>query len=229
MIPLYDTIPARRFPFVTIAIIVANAAVWLFYQVPDLEGSVYQLGFIPCEVEDTCPNQGLVWPANVFTAMFAHGGWAHILGNLLFLWIFGNNVEDALGRVRFLVFYLLAGIAATALQAAVTLGAGTDTQATIPNIGASGAIAGVLGAYLMLYPFANVVTLVLIVLIRLPAMFFLVSWFLFQLWYGGFSLLEPQADGGVAFFAHIGGFVFGFLAVRPALPRRPAALGPPWQ
>ena len=110
----------------------------------------------------------------------------------------------------------------------MTLAAGTETQATIPNIGASGAIAGVLGAYLMLYPFASVVTLVFVFLLRLPAMFFLVSWFLFQLWYGGFSLLEPQAGGGVAFFAHIGGFVFGFLAIRPALPRRPAALGPPW-
>jgi membrane associated rhomboid family serine protease len=228
VIPLYDNVPARRFPLVTIAIIAANAAVWLFYQVPDLEGSVFQLGFIPCEVEAECPNQGLVWPANVFTSMFAHGGWAHILGNLLFLWIFGNNVEDALGRVRFLVFYLLAGVAATALQYGVTVGFGTDVDETIPNIGASGAIAGVLGAYLLLHPMARVVTLVFVFILELPAMFFLVAWFLFQLWYGGFSLLEPQEGGGVAFFAHIGGFVFGALVIRPALPRRPPALGSPW-
>jgi membrane associated rhomboid family serine protease len=228
VIPLYDNVPARRFPLVTIAIIAANAAVWLFYQVPDLEGSVLQLGFIPCEVERECPNQGLAWPLNVFTSMFAHGGWAHILGNLLFLWIFGNNVEDALGRVRFLVFYLVAGIAATALQAGITLGLGSELDASIPNIGASGAIAGVLGAYLVLHPLARVVTLVFVFLLELPAMFFLLAWFLFQIWYGGFSLLEPQAGGGVAFFAHIGGFVFGVLAIRPALPRRPPALGSPW-
>jgi membrane associated rhomboid family serine protease len=228
VIPLFDNVPARRFPFVTIAIILANAAVWLFYQVPDLEGSVYQLGFIPCEVEAECANRGLVWPLNVFTSMFAHASWAHIIGNLLFLWIFGNNVEDALGRVRFLVFYLAAGVAAVALQSGITLGVGAEADATIPNIGASGAIAGVLGAYLMLHPLAKVVTLVFIFLLELPAMFFLVTWFLFQLWYGGFSLLEPESGGGVAFFAHIGGFVFGFLAIRPALPRRPAALGSPW-
>jgi len=228
VIPLYDRVPSRRFPLVTVALIAANAAVWLLYQVPDLVGSVYQLGFIPCEVEGDCANQGLAWPLNVFTSMFSHGSWAHILGNLLFLWIFGNNVEDALGRVRFLVFYLAAGVAATALQAVVTLGWGTEADAAIPNIGASGAIAGVLGAYLVLHPRARVVTLVFVFILELPAMFFLVTWFLFQLWLGGFSLLEPQEGGGVAFFAHIGGFVFGFLAIRPALPRRPATLGPRW-
>ena len=110
----------------------------------------------------------------------------------------------------------------------MTLGWGTEADAAIPNIGASGAIAGVLGAYLLLYPRASVVTLVFVFVVELPALFFLGTWFLFQLWLGGFSLLEPQAGGGVAFFAHIGGFVFGFLAIRPALPRRPAALGPRW-
>jgi membrane associated rhomboid family serine protease len=228
VIPLYDRVPSRRFPFVTVALIAANAAVWLLYQVPDLEESVYQLGFIPCEVDGDCANQGLPWPVNVFTSMFSHGSWAHIIGNLLFLWIFGNNVEDALGRVRFLLFYLAAGVAAEVAQGAVTLGWGSEIEATIPNIGASGAIAGVLGAYLMLYPRASVVTLLFFFIVEIPAMFFLVTWFLFQLWLGGFSLLEPESGGGVAFFAHIGGFVFGFLAIRPALPRRPAALGTPW-
>ena len=221
MIPLYDNVPARRFPLVTIAIIAANAAVWLFYQVPDLEGSVFELGFIPCEVEGECSNQGLVWPLNVFTSMFAHGDWMHIIGNMLFLWIFGNNVEDALGRVRFLGFYFAAGIAATVAQTVVTLWYGTAEDATIPNVGASGAIAGILGAYLVLHPLARVHTLVFIFFVEIPAMFFLVTWFLFQLWLGGFSLVEPQSGGGIAFFAHIGGFVFGALAVRPLLPRRP--------
>jgi membrane associated rhomboid family serine protease len=228
VIPLYDNVPARRFPLMTIALIAANAAVWLFYQVPALESSVYELGFIPCEVEDSCPDQGLPWPVNVFTSMFSHGSWAHIIGNLLFLWIFGNNVEDALGRLRFLVFYVFAGIAAVALQAAATFYFGTENDTLIPNIGASGAIAGVLGAYLMLHPLAQIVTLVFVFPIALPAMFFLGTWFLFQLWLGGFSLVQPQEGGGVAFFAHIGGFVFGFLAIRPALPRRPAPLGPRW-
>jgi membrane associated rhomboid family serine protease len=228
VIPLYDSVPTRRFPFVTVALIAANAAVWLLYQVPDLERSVLDLGFIPCEVENTCADVGLAWPVNVFTSMFTHGGWAHILGNMLFLWIFGNNVEDALGRVRFLVFYLLAGVAAVALQGSITLWFGSASDSAIPNVGASGAIAGVLGAYLMLYPLARVVTLVFVLLFKVPALVFLGSWFLFQLWLGGFSLVEPQAGGGVAFFAHIGGFVFGFLAIRPALPRRPAPVARPW-
>ena len=221
MLPLYDNIPTRKFPIVTVALIAANAAVWLLYQVPDLEDSVYRLGFIPCEADGSCDGVGYSWPVNVFTSMFAHGSWAHIIGNMLFLWIFGNNVEDALGRIRFLGFYLAAGVAATALQTLATLWFGTPEQATIPSVGASGAIAGVLGAYLLLYPLARVVTLVFVLLVEIPAMLFLVIWFFFQLWLGGFSLVEPQSGGGVAFFAHIGGFVFGLLAIKPLVPRRP--------
>jgi membrane associated rhomboid family serine protease len=221
VLPLYDSVPTRRFPLVTVGLIVANGAVWLLYQVPQLEESVYELGFIPCEVDRACADIGLAWPVNVFTSMFTHGGWAHILGNLLFLWIFGNNVEDALGRVRFLVFYILSGIAALVLQGSVTLAAGSEVDAAIPNVGASGAIAGVLGAYLILYPLARIVTLVFFFLFEIPAMLFLGTWFLFQLWLGGFSLVEPQSGGGVAFFAHAGGFVFGLVAIRLALPRRP--------
>jgi membrane associated rhomboid family serine protease len=157
-----------------------------------------------------------------------HGDWLHIIGNMLFLWIFGNNVEDAMGHVRFLVFYLLAGFAATALQTYVTLDFGTDFEATIPNLGASGAVSGVLGAYLILLPRASVLILIFIGLIfirEVPAAFFLGFWFLFQLWFGGFSLVEPQSGAGVAFFAHIGGFAFGLLAVfvfRKRTPLQPA-------
>jgi membrane associated rhomboid family serine protease len=227
VLPLHDDIPTRRFPAVTVALIAANLAVWLLYQVPNLERSVFDLGFIPCEVDGDCANVGFAWPANVFTSMFAHGSWAHILGNMLFLWIFGNNVEDALGPVRFLAFYVLAGVAALGSQAIVTLGFGSRVDAEIPTVGASGAIAGVLGAYFVLFPYARVLTLVFVFPIRIPAMFFLVWWFVFQLWYGGFSLVEPQAEGGVAFFAHIGGFVFGVLAVRIfAVNRRPRVAGP---
>jgi membrane associated rhomboid family serine protease len=221
VIPLYDNVPTRRFPLVTVALIAANSAVWLLYQVPQLEESVYKLGSIPCEVDGTCENVGFSWPVNVLTSTFTHGGWAHVIGNMLFLWIFGNNVEDALGRIRFLVFYLAAGVAAIALQTAITLGFGSPEEAVIPSVGASGAIAGVLAGYLVLFPRAQVVTLVFVLLLEIPAMLFLVTWFVFQLWLGGFSLLEPQQGGGVAFFAHIGGFVFGLVAIRPFLPPRP--------
>ncbi len=227
MLPLSDNVPTRTFPLVTLALIGANLAVWVLYQLPDLEGSVYELGFFPCEADRSCPDQGVAFPLDVLTSMFAHGSWMHLLGNMLFLWIFGNNVEDALGRVRFPLFYVLAGVAAVGLQAVVTLAYGAPGDAEIPTVGASGAIAGVLGAYLVLYPRARVVTLVGFLLVRIPAAFFLVWWFLFQLWYGGFSLVEPQAGGGVAFFAHIGGFVFGVLAARiAAVNRRPRVAGP---
>ena len=125
---------------------------------PDIDGSIDKLGFQPCEVEGTCATIGLDWPVDAVTANFAHGGWDHIAVNMLFLWIFGNNVEDALGRVRYLLFYLLAGFAAIALQAWVTLRFGSAAEATIPEIGASGAIAGVLGGYLILFPRARILS-----------------------------------------------------------------------
>jgi membrane associated rhomboid family serine protease len=145
---------------------------------------------------------------------------------MLFLWIFGNNVEDAMGRLRFLVFYLLAGLAATAVQTFVTLQYSGVPDASIPNVGASGAIAGVLGAYLVLLPSAMVLTLIGFFLIPIPAVFFLGFWFLFQLWEGGYSVTHPDQGGGVAFFAHVGGFVFGVLLVRVFAVRRP--LRPSW-
>jgi membrane associated rhomboid family serine protease len=228
MFPIKDNVPTRTFPYVTVTLIAINVAVWLFYQVPDLDASVNELAYHPCEVEDSCPVVGEDWPITAVTSMFMHGDWLHIGGNMLFLWIFGNNVEDAMGHVRFLVFYLLSGFAATALQTFVTLEYGTQAEATIPNLGASGAVSGVLGAYLVLLPRANVLILIFfgIILIReVPAAVFLGFWFLFQLWLGGFSLVEPQTGGGVAFFAHIGGFAFGLAAVflfRKQSPLRPA-------
>jgi membrane associated rhomboid family serine protease len=212
---------------VTAALIAINVAVFVLYQLPDQDHAIMQLAYQPCEVNDSCSPGGDVgedWPITSFTSLFMHGDLLHLGGNMLFLWVFGNNVEDAMGKVRYLVFYLLGGYAATALQTVITLAFGTPVEAEIPNLGASGAISAVLGAYLVLLPNASVVTLifVLIIFIReLPAWFFLGFWFLLQLWMGGFSLFYPQAGGGVAFFAHIGGFVFGILAVKLFATRRP--------
>ena len=224
MFPLKDNVPTRSFPLVTVLLIAANAAVWIFYQLPDLEGSVVELAYQPCEVVDSCPAgtaTGEDWPVTSFTSMFMHGSWLHIIGNMLFLWIFGNNVEDSMGKLRFLVFYLLAGYAATALQTLVTLRVASPADEAIPNLGASGAVSGVLGAYLLLLPHASVLTLVFYFMIEVPAFLFLGFWFIFQLWEGGFSLAMPQEGGGVAFFAHIGGFVFGALTVRLFMKRPP--------
>ena len=121
MLPLRDNVPTRSFPVVTVALIVANVLVWVLYQLPDLEGSVNELAFQPCEVESSCPTVGQGWEVTAITAMFMHGSWSHLLGNMLFLWIFGNNVEDALGQVRYLLFYILGGLAATVAQTFVTL------------------------------------------------------------------------------------------------------------
>jgi rhomboid family protein len=212
---------------VTAALIAINAAVFVFYQLPDPDRAIVQLAYQPCEVNDSCSPGGAVgedWAITSLTSMFMHGGWFHLIGNMLFLWIFGNNVEDTMGRIRYLVFYLLGGYAATSLQTVITLSFGTPVEAEIPNLGASGAVSAVLGAYLVLLPNASVVTVIFVIIIfirEFPAWFFLGFWFLLQLWAGGFSLLYPQAGGGVAFFAHIGGFVFGLLAVRLFATQRP--------
>jgi membrane associated rhomboid family serine protease len=222
--PLKDNVPTRSFPVVTVALIVANFAVWILYQLPNLDSSVTQLAYQPCEVNSSCPAGSAVgqgWEVTWFTSMFMHGSWLHIIGNMLFLWIFGNNIEDAMGRVRFLVFYLLAGAAATALQTVVTLAAGTAADGAVPNLGASGAVSGVLGAYLVILPTASVLTLIFYFLTEVPAFLFLGIWFVFQLVEGGFSLVQPEAGGGVAFFAHVGGFVFGAATVRLFMTRPP--------
>jgi membrane associated rhomboid family serine protease len=230
--PIKDNVPTRATPYVTIGLIVANFVVWFWeLQKPGVEAHVFRDGFYPCTIDGPCaiPVPGihpLPWWQGVFTGMFMHASWMHILGNMLFLWIFGNNVEDALGHVRYLFWYLGAGIAAMAAQTAVTLIAGNVQDASVPNIGASGAVAGVLGAYFLLLPRARVLTLIFfgIILIReIPAVWFLGIWIGLQIWQGGLSLLAPQAGGGVAFFAHIGGFVFGMATVLLVAQHRPTA------
>lgn len=215
VVPIQDTAPTRRFPVVTLALIGTNISIWLVYQLPSRGRSVAELGFYPCEIDGSCSGHGQPWPVNAIAAMFLHGSWVHIVGNMLFLWVFGDNVEEAMGRARFLVFYVLSGLTATAAQTYVTLTLGSPGQVEIPMVGASGAIAGVLGAYVVLFPLARVLALVPLPLpipVELPALFLIGVWFLLQLWQAGFSLLAPAATGGVAFFAHVGGFVFGLLA-----------------
>jgi membrane associated rhomboid family serine protease len=216
VLPLRDNVPTRRAPVVTIGLIAANFLVW-FWELGQRQEVVNQYAYYPCSVEGPClgpaAQHHLPFWEGAFSSMFMHASWVHILGNMLFLWIFGNNVEDALGRVRYLLWYLAAGLAATAAQTWVTLHYAGHVAASVPNVGASGAIAGVLGAYLFLLPTARVLTLIGFFVIPLPAFFFLGGWFLLQLWEGGFAVTHPSAGGGVAFFAHVGGFVFGAATV----------------
>jgi membrane associated rhomboid family serine protease len=232
VLPLRDNVPTRTFPVVTVALIVANFIVW-FWELSGrgVDFHVVRDGFYPCKVDGPCiapaTHAALPWFASTFTSMFMHGSWEHILGNMLFLWIFGNNVEDALGRVRFLFWYLAAGVAAAAAQTFVTIDFGTVSDASIPNIGASGAIAGVLGAYFVLLPRAKVLTLIFFFILReIPAVWFLGIWIALQAWQGGVGITHPDETGGVAVFAHIGGFAFGFLTVNLVKKRRP--LQPTW-
>jgi membrane associated rhomboid family serine protease len=230
VIPLKDNVPTRHFPIVTVGLIAANVLSYFVFQegtTVAAEGPVREYAYQPCEVNDSCPVEGEDWPLTSFTSMFMHGDILHLGGNMLFLWIFGNNVEDAMGRVRYLLFYLLAGYAATVLQTVVTLET-SPGSADIPNLGASGAISGVLGAYLLLLPNAKVLTAIILGFIfflrEIPAIFFLGVYFLFQLWQAGGQWTNPPEGGGVAVFAHVGGFVFGLLAVylfRKRAPLRP--------
>jgi membrane associated rhomboid family serine protease len=229
MLPLRDNVPTRTFPLVTVGIIVVNVIVWIWEITgTSVDTDVIHYGYYPCKISGPCLGPALQaqipWYEEAISSMFMHGGWQHIIFNMLFLWIFGNNVEDALGKVRFFLWYIAGGLAATLVQTFVTLHFGSATDASIPNIGASGAIAAVLGAYIVLLPNARVLTAIFFILIffqELPAFLFLGIWFLFQLWQGGFAIVQPQAGGGVAFFAHIGGFLFGALTVRLVAVRRP--------
>jgi hypothetical protein len=225
MLPLSDGIPARRFPVVNLALILANFAVWIFYELPHLGTSVAHASFYPCAVGGAC-HPALSWGVSWLTATFMHGSWDHILGNMLFLAIFGKNVEDAFGHLRYLVFYLAGGFVAMMTQTAMTLVAGSPADAHVPLLGASGAIAAVLGAYFVLYPGSRIVTLVFVFLVRIPAYVFLGVWFLYQLVEGNLGLLAPGSHGGgTAFFAHVGGFLFGLAVARlaaGAVRRQPA-------
>ena len=174
-----------------------------------------QAAFYACDVDSAC-HLGVPWGVGWITAMFLHAGWDHILGNMLFLAIFGKNVEDAFGRLRYLVFYLAGGFAAAMMQTAMTLLFGSASDAQIPTLGASGAIAAVLGAYFVLYPDSRISTLVLWFPVRIPAWFFLGGWFLYQFFEGnsGLNHLSNTGGSGVAFFAHVGGFIFGAAIAR---------------
>jgi len=235
MIPLRDLNPTRSFPVMTIMIIAANVAVFFYELSLQLQSqlaidrfyAVY--GFIPCLITSSCPAQlvqGLTAAhdtlppvASLFTAMFVHGGWLHIAGNMLFFWIFGNNIEDDMGHFKFLIFYLVCGLIAAFAQIAF------DPGSTVPSLGASGAIAGVLGAYFVTYPTAPVDTLIFVLFIffvRLPAFIVLGVWILLQ-FFTGIGELGTQDTGGVATFAHIGGFVAGMLLIFLFRQRRPPA------
>jgi len=231
VLPLKDNVPTRHFPVLTVGIIAANFLVWILWQDmganPAFQNSLLDGAYFPCEVEDSCRGPGWSWPVNLFTSMFMHASWGHILGNMLFLWIFGNNVEDTLGRVRFIVFYLAGGVAATAAQSFVTLGFGSARDAEIPNLGASGAIAAVLGAYFLLVPRGKVLTLILpFFVFEIPAVVFLGIYFIYQLVIGGYSFVHPEAGGGVAYFAHLGGIAFGLVTVKLFAAGRPGPVRP---
>ena len=217
MIPLKDENPSFSFPMLTVGIIGANVMVFI-YQLSLGEGLplfIYRMGLVPYEfirMTDLPPVTSVPIPLTLLTSIFLHGGLLHLAGNMLYLWIFGDNIEDSMGHLRFLIFYILCGAIASLLHILV------NPNSKVPTIGASGAISGVLGAYLVLYPRARVVTLLfffyLIRIVRLPAMFFLGVWFLWQLMSAGLG------GGGVAWFAHIGGFAGGVALVKLFARRR---------
>ena len=229
VIPLRDDLPTSRPPVLTVALIAANVAAFLWQVLGvGMEASVAWGGLVPARLLGlTPPGDPTALPplATLVSSMFLHGSFAHIGGNMLFLWVFGNNVEDALGRPRFLAFYLLTGLGAAAAQIGSALVAGSR-ELLIPMVGASGAISGVLAAYLVMFPRARVLTLVpifiLIRFVQLPASLFLGAWFVLQL-LGAFL----GGGGGVAFMAHVGGFVGGLLLVLVWRPR-PAARSRGW-
>jgi membrane associated rhomboid family serine protease len=214
VLPLSDGVRARRFPVVNVALIVANFAVWLLYELPNLDSAVTHASFYPCAVDNTC-HAPEPWGISWITAMFLHCSWDHILGNMLFLAIFGKNVEDAFGPLPYLAFYFAGGLVATLTQTAMTLLFGSAADAQTPNLGASGAIAAVLGAYFVLYPGSRITTWAFFFIVRIPAWVYLGGWFLYQLIEANYGLFGAEANGGgVAFFAHVGGFVFGYLVAR---------------
>ena len=213
MIPLRDVIPSRTVPFLTISIIVVNALAW-FYELglPREELPVFlrQFGVVPAYFS----------PPTLITSMFLHGSWSHVLGNMWYLWIFGDNVEDRMGHFRFLIFYLLCGIIAAVGQILI------DPTSTLPTIGASGAIAGVMGAYFVLYPQSHVLTLIPLIIfweiVELPAIFLLGFWFLMQLFSAGAIAATANSQmGGVAFMAHVAGFLTGVAGVFVFRKREP--------
>jgi membrane associated rhomboid family serine protease len=220
VIPLRDSNPTRRTPIVTLAIIAACFVVFAYElglqasSMAELEAFVTRWGVVPADLMAAWERGDWLSAetASLVTSQFLHGGWLHLLGNMLYLWIFGNNIEDRFGRIVFILFYLAGGMVAALAQVAI------DPSSTIPMVGASGAIAASLGAYLVLFPRARITTLVFLgffyQLINVPAIIVLGFWFILQLIDGVASLGATNAEGGVAFFAHIGGFVAGAVAGR---------------
>ena len=215
MIPLRDTIPSRTFPFINYTFILLNLFLFL-YQVSlgyHLERFLYTWGVVPVKFFAPFDYDHLGLSERflpLFTSMFLHGGWLHLLGNMLFLYIFGDNVEDRLGHIRYFFFFILCGVLAVVAHLI------TNPSSRVPTIGASGAIAGVMGAYLFLFPYARVVTLIFVFffidIIEIPAFFFLAFWFILQFLNGTMSVSSANAvSGGVAWWAHIGGFLAGIL------------------
>jgi membrane associated rhomboid family serine protease len=217
MFPLWDDLPTKKFPLITVAIIVLNTIVYLYEASlgEKFTQFIYAMGLIPFEIThhtDLLPTGPSIIYLTIFTSMFMHGSIIHLLGNMLFLWIFGNNVEEYLGRVNFIIFYLVCGLSAAFTQIFF------NPNSTMPMVGASGAIAGVLGAYLLLYPRARVTTVIFfgffIRLIKIPAVVVLSFWIIYQFLYGISSLAVKTGEGGVAWFAHIGGFIGGIILIK---------------
>jgi membrane associated rhomboid family serine protease len=209
MIPYRDENPTELVPIVTVLLIAANAAVWLFvegagFSEMALRDAVCTYGAIPAEITgatptgpEVCPPAAKLGWLGLFTSMFLHGSWGHLIGNMVFLWVFGNNVEDSMGHVRFVGFYLLTGLAAGLTHLALNASSG------VPTVGASGAISGVMGAYVLLYPRAWVYVLMpYLLVVRMPAYVVLGYWIVLQILFG---LMDPGSGGGVAFWAHVGG------------------------
>ncbi len=231
MIPLKDDVPSQSPPVVTVLLIALNVVAFLYQMslefggpaiprggMPPAEAFVFEFGVIPCRLTGSCPADFPTPLLTIFTSMFLHGGLFHIAGNMLYLWIFGNNVEDTLGHGRFLLFYLLSGVAAAVGQTMVS------PTSTVPMIGASGAVSGVLGAYLLLFPYATILTLItfgfFIRFVHIPAIIVLGFWIVVQFANGFLSLGMRGEGGGVAWFAHVGGFVAGLALLFILRPRR---------
>lgn len=209
MLPLYDTVRSRKFPFINLMLIVANVLAFLYEIQMDpstLRSFIFTWGMIPSHFLN---DPSFAW-VNIFTAMFLHGGWFHLINNMWFLFVFGANMEARMGSIRYLIFYLLGGAAAGLLQTYIL------PSSDVPMIGASGAIAAVLGAYLILFPRSRIASLVpiffIFTLVEIPAFVFLVFWFLSQL-YSGLFAVQGGGASGIAWWAHIGGFIFGVIMV----------------
>jgi len=217
MFPIWDDVPTKKFPLITVILIALNSMVFL-YQVSlgeSFNEFIYSMGLLPFEIThhiDLFPSGPSPIYLTIFSSMFMHGSIVHLLGNMLFLWIFGNNVEDYLGRKKFVIFYLVCGISAAFTQIVF------NPDSRVPMVGASGAIAGVLGAYSVLYPRAKVTTVIIFIffirLVKIPAIVVLGFWIIYQFLYGISSLAATTGEGGVAWFAHIGGFICGVILIK---------------